>query len=239
MDTLLRISHYLPIGTTVISAIFAYLILSRYRAKPQAYHLLWWGLGVVAYGFGTLVESCVTLFGWHVALFKLWYVAGALLGGEPLALGTVYLLMGRKAGHIGTTLLLTTVAITSAFVILSPIKVNIDTSILSSSVLEWQSIRLVSPFINGLAFVFLVGGAIYSTIKFIGIPESRHVAFGNIFIAIGGILPGIGGMYSRMGHTEALYIAELVGIVFIWFGYRLCQSRPVRKPAAQEITVAA
>lgn len=240
MNQYLHLTHYVPIITTIVSVFFAWHILSRYRAKPQAYHLLWWGLGVAAYGCGTLVESLVTLFGWHVVLFKAWYIAGALLGGAPLALGTVYLLFSRRTGHIGTGLLIITVAITSVFVLLSPVDYSlVDPNLLNSNVLVWQNIRMVSPFINSLAFIFLVGGAVYSTIKFIGKPESRHVAIGNVFIAIGAILPGIGGMYSRLGHTEALYIGELIGLIFIWYGYRMCQSRPIPRSAPQESPAAA
>jgi len=42
---------------------------------------------------------------------------------------------------------------------------------------------------------------------------------GNVFIAAGAILPGIGGVASRAGSTELLYITELIGIILIWIGY--------------------
>lgn len=237
MESIVRLSHYLPLITTVLSAIFAREILMRYREKPERYHLLWWGLGIAIYGLGTLTESLTTLLGWHLVLFKAWYISGALLGGAPLALGTVYLLMGKRAGHIGLAILTTAVVVTSVFVILSPIKMDlVQSEILSSKVLEWQSIRIVSPFINTLAFLFLVGGAIYSAFRFIGNSKSRNVAYGNILIAIGATLPGVGGMGSRMGHTELLYIGELIGVILIWAGYRLCQKPAV---AAMEMGKAA
>jgi hypothetical protein len=224
MPQLVELSRYLPIPSTIISAAFAWVILSRYRLKRQSYHLLWWGIGIGTYGLGTLIESLVTLFGWQSALFKAWYIAGALLGGAPLAVGTIYLLFGRRAGHIAVVLLLGAVSVTSIFVILSPVRIDlVDPKMLNGKVLAWQSIRRVSPFINSLAALFLIGGAIYSAIRFFGHPESRHVSIGNIFIAVGAILPGIGGMGSRMGHTELLYIAEFVGVILIWIGYKYCQ----------------
>ncbi len=224
MPTIVELSRYLPILSTIISVAFAYVIFERYRQKPQAYQLLWWGIGIVTYGVGTLIESINTLLGWHTALFKAWYIAGALLGGAPLALGTVYLLWGKRAGHIAVVLLLTTVSLTSIFVILSPIRLElVDPHLLSSKVLAWQGIRRVSPFINVTAFLVLVGGATYSAIRFFSDPTSRRVSIGNIFIAIGALLPGIGGMGSRMGHTELLYIGEFVGVILIWLGYKSCQ----------------
>jgi len=224
MPRLVELSRHLPILTTIISAAFAWVILARHSLKRQSYHLLWWGIGIVTYGLGTLIESLVTLFGWQSALFKAWYIAGALLGGAPLAVGTIYLLFGRRAGHVAVVLLLTAVSVTSIFVILSPVRMElVDPTILNGKVLAWQSIRRVSPFINSLAALFLVGGAIYSAIRFFGHPESRRVSIGNIYIAAGALLPGIGGMGSRMGHTELLYIAEFIGVILIWVGYKYCQ----------------
>jgi hypothetical protein len=224
MPQLVELSRYLPILSTIISGAFAWVILARYRLKLQSYHLLWWGIGIVTYGVGTLIESLVTLLGWQVVLFKAWYIAGALLGGAPLAIGTIYLLFGRRAGHIAVVLLLTTVGVTSIFVVLSPVRMElVDPKMLSGKALEWQSIRRVSPFINSPAALFLLGGAIYSAIRFFSSPKSRQVSIGNIFIAIGALLPGVGGMGSRMGHTELLYIGEFIGVILIWIGYKYCQ----------------
>jgi hypothetical protein len=239
VNSLWTASRYLPILSTFISAVFAFFILARWRAKPQSFHLLWWGIGVAAYGAGTLIESAVTLYGWHEFLFKSWYIAGALLGGAPLAIGSIYLLFSKRVGHIAVTILLTTVAVTGMFVVLSPIRPDqVTPHMLIGSALGWQNVRLVSPFINSLAFLFLVGGSFYAVFKFIRIPESRHVAIGNLFIAIGAILPGIGGMGSRMGHTELLYIGEFIGVILIWAGYRWCQKKPVPKlPGAPDLAV--
>jgi len=230
MPQLVELSRYLPILSTIISAAFAWVILARYRRKPQSYHLLWWGIGIMTYGVGTLIESLVTLLGWQSALFKAWYIAGALLGGAPLAIGTIYLLLGRRAGHIAVVLLGAAVSVTSIFVILSPVRMeSVDPKMLSGKALAWQSIRRVSPFINSLAALFLIGGAIYSAIRFFSYPESRRVSIGNIFIAVGALLPGIGGMGSRMGRTELLYIGEFIGVILIWIGYRYCQ-QPLNGP---------
>ena len=50
--------------------------------------------------------------------------------------------------------------------------------------------------------------------------EIAHDRFiGNVFIAVGAILPGIGGVASRAGYTEVLYIGEFIGIMLIWTGY--------------------
>ena len=81
---------------------------------------------------------------------------GALLGGAPLAVGTVYLLTTKKIGHLVVKLLLSVVGVVSMFVMYSPINYELVDGSLSSAVLEWQKIRLVSPFVNGFAAIFLL-----------------------------------------------------------------------------------
>jgi hypothetical protein len=43
----------------------------------------------------------------------------------------------------------------------------------------------------------------------------------NVLIAVGAILPGIGGTATRLGHVEVLYVTELVGLLLTWTGYRM------------------
>ena len=83
---------YIPIVTTILSVFFAIVIYKRYLQKGKGTHLLWWCFGVLMYGVGTFTESYVSVFGWNPVIFKSWYISGALLGGLPLAQGTVFLL---------------------------------------------------------------------------------------------------------------------------------------------------
>ena len=112
---------YLPIGTTVLSVVFTVALVRRYSAKGRGAHLLWWAFGVLVYGAGTLAESVTSVFGWHEGVFRAWYICGALLGGAPLAQGTVYLLLRRKTAHVLTAILVAFVAVASTFVLAAPV----------------------------------------------------------------------------------------------------------------------
>lgn len=92
---------------------------------------------------------------------------------------------------------------------------------LTGKVLEWQWVRLFSPWINIYAFIFLVGGAVYSAIKYYRMTDKEVRFKGNVFIAIGGLLPGIGGTFTRMGHVNVLFVTELLGLLMIYIGYRI------------------
>jgi hypothetical protein len=211
-----------PIVTTILTIPFALEIFRRYRQHPDRLHLLWWAIGVVTYGIGTLTESLTTLVGWREPVFRAWYISGALLGGAPLAQGTVYLLLSRRMAHRLTVTLIAFVTIAAVAVILSPIDyARVEAHRPSGRVLEWTWVRGFSPFINLYAVVFLIGGAILSAVRYSRNPQTRHRVWANVFIAVGAILPGIGGAATRAGYTEVLYVTELAGLLLIWLGYRM------------------
>ncbi len=213
--------HFIPIITTLVAVAFTYVLLKRYWERRSGPHLLWWAAGVMMYGVGTLTEASATLFGWHEVIFRSWYISGALLGGAPLAQGTVYLLFSRRTANRLTAVLLPFIFVAALFVLLSPINYDlVESHRLSGQVMEWSWVRLFSPFINLYAVIFLVGGAMVSAWRFRKKRDTHHRFIGNALIAVGAILPGIGGAATRFGYTEVLYVTELIGLSLIWWGYR-------------------
>ncbi len=218
---------HLPIVTTVVAVLFAIELFSRYRAKGGGPHLLWWGIGMVTYAMGTLTEALTTLFGWNPVVFRFWYVTGAFLGGYPLAQGSIYLLMSRRFADRSAAFWTSVIAIGAILVFLSPLDVSAaEAHRLSGKVLGWSWIRLMTPFINTYSVAFLAGGAILSAWRFRREPALRDRYAGNILIAIGAILPAIGGSFTRAGFVEVLYVTELAGLLLIYTGYRRCVAAP-------------
>jgi hypothetical protein len=212
---------YIPVLTTLFSVFFLSRIVPHYLAKRSPY-LLWWTLGVLTFGMGTLTESINAIFGWSEWNTKIWYIVGALLGGYPLAQGTIYLLMKKRFGDISAMACSAAIVVAAVCVLLSPIEIpqGFDHR-LTGRVFSWQWVRAFSPLLNLYAFVFLFGGAVYSAIQYFGPDKGRARFLGNILIAIGALLPGIGGTFTRFGYVEVLYITEFIGLSFIYFGYHM------------------
>ncbi|MCE3007269.1 MAG: hypothetical protein LW884_02850 [Bacteroidetes bacterium] len=225
LEILQRITHFLPIATTLVSILFGRVLWLHWRRKPQATYLLVWFIGIVAYGVGTLTESLTALLDWQEPVFYAWFISGALLGGAPLAQGTVYLLFNRRFAHLTSALLVLTVLVASFFILRSPIDYSqVEPQRLSGAVLVHQWVRWFSPFINTYAVIFLIGGAFYSAFRYRRQPDGTRRYQGNIWIAVGALLPGIGGGAARAGYVEVLYVGELVGLLCIWQGYRVIRS---------------
>ena len=234
--------HYVPIATTVLSLVFAFLLLQRYWRRRSGPHLLWWAGGILCYGLGTAFESAVTLTGNTPNLNKAWYIAGALLGGYPLAQGSVYLLMPRRVAHLLSALTIPFIIFFSYMVILSPTNMAaLEIHRPGGKALEWQWIRYFTPIINLYALFFLMGGAAFSAVRFAQNAGTLNRAVGNALIAVGALMPAIGGTMAKAGRVEWLYVGEFFGLLFIWAGYAACVKPATWKPEqipATAVTVA-
>ena len=214
--------HYLPLVTTAVSAAFFVVLMRAALVRKSGPHLTWWAAGVFFYGLGTLIESSITLGGNSVFLTKAWYVFGALLGGYPLAQGSVWLLMKKETARRLTLMTVPILVLAAIFVVLSPVNIGLlEPHRPTGKVLEWTWVRMLTPFVNLYAAVFLIGGAVYSARKYAKERFHPERALGNVVIAVGALLPGIGGSMAKAGLVEGLYVGECVGLMLIWVGYAI------------------
>jgi len=231
-------THYIPLVTRVLSAAFAFSLYRRWTVR-HAPHLWWWAFGITTYGLGTAIESAITLFGNTVVLTKLWYIAGALLGGYPLAQGSLWLSWPKRTARVLTVVSLSFVVFATVCVVLSPVDLAaLEPTRPSGAILGWRWVRLLTPFINLYAVFFLIGGAIKSAWRHYHERGHFYRAAGNALIALGAILPGIGGSFAKAGQVEVLYVAECLGLILIWIGDRVCarQDPTVVRPVPIVVT---
>lgn len=87
--------------------------------------------------------------------------------------------------------------------------------------------------------MFLIGGALYSCVRFMLSGNNPRRALGTGLIALGALLPGIGGTMAKAGHVEALYVGEFFGIILIWLGYEACLRAPAPSQTTQTTAPAA
>lgn len=220
----LRALTLLPMLSALISFVFAALVFRRYLKRKGTYLLLW-SIGMVFYGLGGFCEAYYGLFGWNDLIFKLWYLFGAILVAAWLGQGTVYLLARPAVAYILMALL----GIGSVFALIKVFGAEIDPAMMTASLhtgselsghaIITPGVRTLTPIFNFYGTITLVGGAIYSAWIFWRKRILLHRTIGNILIAFGAILPAFGGTFSRFGIPGALYWSELLGTIFLFWGF--------------------
>jgi len=210
-------SPFIPLTSAIVSFIFAITVLDQFFARRKPYQLIW-GIGLIMYAISTGAEFWAGTWGINQAVYRLWYLFGAIFAAAYLGMGTLYLLIPRRLAHIIMVILL-------AFSLYAGLKVYVVTIDLSNlhvltGVAMPQGVRLLTPIFNTFGAVALVGGAIYSAWVFWRRRLMPHRVISNILIALGVILPAIGGTHVRLGGGLLLfYIFELLGIIVIFVGF--------------------
>jgi hypothetical protein len=225
----------LPFISCTVSFIFAFFVFRRYFVR-KGLHLLLWGIGMLFYGIGGFCEAANIVAGWNPLIFRLWYLFGAILVAAWLGQGTVYLLVRRRLAHI----LMIVLGLASIFAAVQVFNAQLDPtrmtaglhtgSELSGQAIVSPGVRVLTPFFNIYGTLTLVVGAIWSAVTFWRKHILLHRVIGNVFIAVGAILPAFGGTFSRFGISGALYWSELVGAVLMFIGFiRATTPMPTRK----------
>jgi len=218
------INTLVPFLSSVLSFIFAFMILKRYGER-RGLHQLLWGIGMVFYGIGGFCEAYYGALGWNPLVFRMWYLFGAILVAAWLGQGTVYLLVKPRWAHVLMILL----AIGSVYGFVRVFTAELNPALMTSSLhtgselsghaIVTPGVRVLTPFFNLYGTVTLVGGAAWSAWIFWRKRILLHRVLGNVLIAAGAILPAFGGIFSRFGISGALYVCELFGAVLIFIGY--------------------
>jgi hypothetical protein len=242
----MSLSTILPLTSTVISLIFAVLVLRRWAERKRA-HMLIWGIALLIYGTGTFAEFYSSL-AWSATIFRLWYLCGAVLAAAWLGQGTVHLLVRRA--NVANALLIV-LLIGSAVAAVHVFSTPLNESIFSPNVplseqyatraaqgvvgiMPEGGVRSYSFVFNIYGTVALVGGALYSGYLFWRKRVMPNRVVGNVLIALGGLSPALGGTLARIGAPEYLYLSELVGVVVIFIGFLFAaRQQPVEVAAPQ------
>lgn len=89
----------LPLLSSCVSFIFAALVIDQWRQRRRSFQFAW-GLGLIWYGISSGTEFLGSAFGWNEALYRVWYLVGALFVAAYLGAGTVYLLTRSRFGYV-------------------------------------------------------------------------------------------------------------------------------------------
>lgn len=207
--------NYFPLVSSIISAIFALLLLAQYVQRRKKHQLIWitaltmWFLTTL---FEFLAEPEV--FGSTVLMYQVYYILTAPMVAL-LGVGTLHLLTHKPWGKY---FLVYTVILSVPLFALG-LTASVDPEALSEGFkiagqAMPQYVRIFSPLLTVPGGILLIGGALYSY----WLDRTRKY---NLFIALGGIFPFFGGSSARFGGETFFYAFETIGAILLFLGFLL------------------
>jgi hypothetical protein len=232
--------HYISIFSTIITAIFAFSVLSRYSQRGGI-HLLHWGIGLIFFGIGTLTEVILSITFNSLAL-KLWYLTGAMLTAAWLGQGTMHLLVRKRGVAMTLTWILAAVSLLAFVLVMAAPITPAAGSFNPAQPISGQYSNILTR--NGLIIFLtiilniygtltLVGGALYSAFLFWRKRVLLNRLIGNILIAAGALMPAMGGSFLRAGMVDWLYLSEFIGVILMYIGFLQATTRVEAKAPAK------
>jgi hypothetical protein len=208
----------LPIISAVIALACAIAVTLDLVRKPRPDRIAWlvaFALFAIAAGAEAIGDAAH----WTPLLVRLYYVTGAVLVVGFLALGQLLLLEPKRIGRIapGVGLLMIALSVSTVW------GASIDSTKLETD--GWEALHrstgliLLTVGINSLGTLILIGGLVYSAIRFRQLGTMRNRMLGCLLIAGGTLVVAAGGTLTRFGSQQYLYIAMSVGIALIFTGY--------------------
>jgi hypothetical protein len=88
----------LPALTSLLALVFSLALFDQWLERRGGFQLIW-GFGMLFFGIGSGCEALGAAFGWNEALYRTWYLTGAVWTAGWLGLGTAYLLGRTRFGY--------------------------------------------------------------------------------------------------------------------------------------------
>jgi cbb3-type cytochrome oxidase subunit 1 len=221
-------SALLPLGASLLAALFTILLLRSFRRRPAGEKLLWAG-GFALFTAATASEAIAQGAGWTASLFRVYYLCGGVLTVAWLGAGAAWLQLprGRRdtlAGGLGVATVAAALAVALAPVDATALAHAPSGGPPANGALGGHAF-LWAIALNSLGTVFLLGGSLYSAAR------GRRVA-ANLWIGGGALVLAAATSMTRAGESSFVYAGELVGIALMFTGFRLAGAKPAATPSA-------
>ncbi len=219
---------------TAVATLFAQATGVRYSRTKSPHQGAWtFALALFALASAALATAAST--GWDRGTFRAFYLLGAVLNVPWLALGTVYLLWGRRVGDRVRTGLILFTGFAFGVMLAAPLHGTIlrDGGIPVGKDHFGVLPRVLAGVGSGLGAVVVFGGAAYSAVRFARrrAPGMGFLAGGNALIALGTLVLSSGGLLQGVvGQDQAFTISLATGIVVVYAGFVVASSAP--RPAS-------
>jgi hypothetical protein len=160
--------------------------------------------------------------GWSAATFRLFYLFGAIVNVPFLALGTIYLLAGRRAGDRAAAVISLLSAFAAGIVVAAPMHGRITPHTLPRGSEVFDALpRVLAAVASAGGAIVVFGGAAWSAWRL----RRGPMVWANVLIAAGTLILSAGGILNSVFDAMTGFAVTLVaGIAVIYAGFLIASS---------------
>ncbi len=222
-----------PLAAAGVAGVFS-LSLSRDWVAKRRPNLLAWAVALAMFALASGAAAWGLLWGWSSGVFRTYYLFGAVVNVPVLALGSIYLLAPRAAGHVAAAVVAGAslwAAIQVFGAPLNQVALAIP-SIPAGSAVIGESSRALSRAYSYSGFNVVVGGALWSAYKLGRRNEDhlRRLAVANSLIALGTLVVAVASGFARYGRGTVFAVGLLAGISIMFAGFLRTRPRSTLGP---------
>lgn len=216
------------------ATLFTLDLVFDYRRKPRP-HVAAYATGIGMFAIATWALAIALATGWTPISYRTFYLFGAVLNIPVLALGSMFLVIGPRAGHFMTILVGGFAAISTTLVTTVDFERPLPASGVRPDVFppisDGFGPRLLATIGGGAGTVILVTLALVSVFRFWR--KMPRIVAGNALILGGTLAAAWGGTGLAVGVDAAFVVSLFLAALLLWIGYRVTKGarpRPVAKP---------
>jgi len=214
-----RVDSALALLAALAATAFAADLWLAYRARPRP-HIASFATGMTMFALATLGFFLGLSLGWTGLLYRAFYLFGAVLNIPFLALGSMFLVVGKRSGHVMALTLGALTAISTTLTATVPFANPLPESGVPHDVFASGFGPRLFAIIGGAAgSTILIVLALVSVLRFW--KSIRRIVWGNLLIVAGTFAAASGGTGLALGESSAFALSLLVAVTLIWAGYRV------------------
>ncbi|MEX1134911.1 MAG: hypothetical protein WED83_08725 [Acidimicrobiia bacterium] len=209
----------LALLAALAATVFALDLWLDYRRRPRP-HIAAYGAGMTMFAVATWAFFIGLNFDWTGPGYRTFYLFGAILNIPFLALGSMFLVVGRRSGHVmaislgAFTAISTTLTTTVPFA--KPLPV---TGIPHEIFADGFGPRLFAIIGGAAGTTILVVLALVSVFRLW--KRNRRIVWGNLLILAGTLAAASGGTGLALGESSAFAVSLMAAVTLIWAGYKV------------------
>ena len=227
--------QFISIVAAAIASAFAIDLIFAFRRRPRP-HTAAYAAGISMFAIASCALAYGLTVGWTGTSYRVFYLLGAIVNIPFLALGSMYLVVGKRAGTVmfiacgAIAAISTTLTTTVAFA--RPLPEGGIPHEIFPPISEGFGPRLLAAIAGGTGAAILILLALVSLVRFWN--RNRRVVWGNGLILAGTLAAAWGGTGLAIGEGAAFAVSLLAAAGLIWAGYRTAAGARAPIPSSAE-----